>query len=351
MIFSMAGCGKKNIHQGGEGTNFPYTWKEEWKGTILLKLDGTYGPEDYRWTAESTDPSVLEVKVAKKEKKGIVSYRVKALKEGSAQVVFTRQREVPEDQAVESSVTKDNTDGVTPDVKDEMDSVTPDENADIDDFDMQSYLIEDFGAKEQGKTEEDAKAMEVEQDDPEDLEALRLATERYDSFLEQFRAKDVISEITIRFDAEPTGKKEKLKLNFVLANQQEFKGIQQNAGGSIDYKIWEDDTGDLKVRLPETGENWNVTWEGEYIPVEDPGIPGIVVSRPEMVDGRYIILEIQDQGYIEGAHCFIVRGLDQGTATLAFTNPEKQDCLMIDVEISKDGRITVLSHKLASAQG
>ncbi len=73
LVLGMAGCGKKNTYQGGEDTNFPYTWKEESKGSVLIRLDGKYGPEDYRWTAVSSDAEVVKVEVVKKEKNGIIS--------------------------------------------------------------------------------------------------------------------------------------------------------------------------------------------------------------------------------------------------------------------------------------
>ena len=100
-----AGCGKKEVYQGGEGTNFPYTCEEEGKGTYLIKLDGSYGEKDYRWVAENSDETVVKVEVAKKEKKGKVSYRVTPLADGMAEVRFIRQREVEADAAAEADTT------------------------------------------------------------------------------------------------------------------------------------------------------------------------------------------------------------------------------------------------------
>ena len=67
LVLGMAGCGKKNTYQGGEGTNFPYTWKEESKGSVLIRLDGKYGPEDYRWTAVNSDEQ-LPIRSIKQER-------------------------------------------------------------------------------------------------------------------------------------------------------------------------------------------------------------------------------------------------------------------------------------------
>jgi len=52
MILTLASCGKKEIHQGGEGTNFPYTWQDAGSGKVVIKLDGSYGDSDYTWVYE-----------------------------------------------------------------------------------------------------------------------------------------------------------------------------------------------------------------------------------------------------------------------------------------------------------
>ena len=339
MALSMAGCGKMNA--GGGETNFPYYWKEESRGTVLIKLDGTYGSGDYRWAVSSTDESVLQVKVAKKEKKGIITYRIKPLKEGSAQIVFVRQREVAEMTGTASEETSSG--------EGKEDTVTAGEG---------EAVKEGISMAQAKDAEPDLPAeSDREEEDPsvaaEEAEAALAAQRNYEDYLNRFRAKDVIGEIKVRLDAEPTGKKQKLKLKFVLAEIVEHKGVMQSESGenNIDYQVWEDSDGTLQIRLPELGESWSASWEGEYVPVEDPGIPGLTVSRPEMVDGKYIILEIQSEGYIEGANCYSVRGLDQGNAAIKFSNPKWENSLVINIMITKDGKISVLSHSLAGPNG
>lgn len=330
MILGLAGCGKMNM--GGEGTSFPYYWKEERRGTVLLKLDGSSSPEDYRWSIESTDETVLEVKVVKKEKKGLITYRIKPLKEGAAQIVFVRQREVS------SMGETDSTDVVKP-------------SEELGESNGQ-------GAQTEGllDIEEDQVPEKEKEEDPslaaEEASAVAAASEYYENYLNRFRAKDVVGEVTIRFDAEPTGKKGKLKLSFSLADIQEHKGVMQGeaGNGSTDYQLWEDSDGSVRLRLPNLEEEWSASWTGKYEPVEDPGIPGISVSVPEMQDGRYIILEIKDEGNLEGAHCYTVRGLDQGTATIEFTNPAMDDMLLLQIKISRNGEIEVLSHSMMAPQ-
>jgi len=338
----LAGCGKMNT--GGENTNFPYSWKEEGRGTVLLKLDGTYGPEDYRWGIASTDESVLQVKVVKKEKKGLITYRIKPLKEGSAQIVFVRQREMTQEEGASGSGASEGTDEAA-----SMEESFAEALYDATEIDGQDAL-----QNAEVKDEQEG-AADLPEEDPsaaaEAAEAALAASEAYEEYLDRFRAKDVIGEIKIRFDAEPTGKRGKLKLHLVLATTQEHKGVMQDTDGDVDYKLWENSDGSLQIRLPELEESWSFSWEGEYVPVEDQEIPGIVVSKPEIVNGKYIILEILEEGFIEGANCYTVRGFDQGSAVLTFSNPEFESRLVIHVMISRDGRISVLSHSMTAPQG
>lgn len=325
---------KKSWQQGGEDTNFPYSWKEERRGTVLLKLDGSCGPEDYHWSISSTDESVLEVKVAKKEKNGLITYRIKPLKEGVAQITFERQRD--------------------------MESLTGTAEESLESKESGASGEQGDDGVEEGQTEEYAQ-QEAEADpeemDPsvaaEEASAAAAASQRYEEYLGRFRAKDSIAEVKVRLDAEPTGKKDKLKLALVLAEVQEHKGVMQNANGEggFSYQVWEDSQGAVQVRLPELGESWSASWDGEYMPSEEQEFSGITVSRPEFVDGRYVILDILEEGYLEGAYCYTVQGLDQGSATVKFSNPKSESSLLIHVMISRDGKITVIGHNLEAPNG
>ena len=333
MLLGLAGCGKMNT--GGEDTNFPYSWKEERRGTVLLKLDGSRSPEGYYWSIKSTDETVLEVKVVKKEKKGIITYRIKPLKEGSAQVVFAKERDLS------STGEKESTSGDAAKDSDEPDDLASGTEGGMASAREEEIQLEDI------KEQETDPSMEAEE-----ASAAAMASENFEAYLSRFRAKDIIGEIEIRFDAEPVGKKGKLKLSLVLANTKEHKGIMQGGAqtGDIDYQLWEDSDGSLRLRLPMQEEAWSTSWNGKYEPVEDPGIPGIVVSVPEMRDGKYIILEIKDEGILEGAQCFTVRGLEQGTATIEFSNPALDEVLLIQIKISANGEIEVLSDSMMAPQ-
>ena len=331
-----AGCGDKNVNQGGEGTNFPYTWEEESKGTVLIKLDGSYGPKDYRWTVTSNDEEIVKVQVVKKEKKGVVSYRVTPLAEGAAQVTFTRQREVQgtAEGAEEADVTEnEETTGNEIANGGENSASAAEEELEVSD---EAMLAEMSEADESLSEEELAEAAE----------AAGRADVLYAQYMERYQVKDVLSEITFQFDADHSGKKGKLILSHTVASEQEHKGLMQSESEGFDYKLWEDSSGMLQLSLPIAEAGWETSWEGEYIAPEDPDIPGITISEPEKENGRYVILQIVSNGVIDGAQSFYVQGRAQGTATLQFTDKTSKRRLVVEIEISKDDIVSVLSHRM-----
>ena len=92
----LAGCNKNEVHQGGEGTNFPYTWQVKNNGSVIVKLDGSYAP-DYTWVVDEPAQAVIKVEAMGNEKKGVVSYRITPLAEGNAVITFTRRKELSQD--------------------------------------------------------------------------------------------------------------------------------------------------------------------------------------------------------------------------------------------------------------
>ena len=324
------------FQKGGEGTNFPYSWKEESGGTVLLKLDGSSGPEGYHWNITSTDASVLSVKVVKKEKNGVITYRIKPLMEGSVQIVFSMQRDVE----TLAGASKESLEGKESVAASDVQNGKNEQDA-LADEDIEGQLIDEMS--------EEVDPSEA----AEEASAAMAASQRYEDYLERHRAKDVIGEVKVRLDAQPTGKKNKLVLSFVLAQVQEYKGVMQNTAGEgeIAYQLWEDEKGSVQIRLPELGESWSVTWDGEYAPEEDVEVPGITIPKPKIVDGKYMILEVREEGFLEGAYCYTVMGEYKGSATLEFSNPKSEKSLLVYVMISKDGKITVVSHGMEAPQG
>lgn len=339
VVSGMAGCGSKNTHQGGEDTNFPYTWKEESNGSVLIRLDGSYGPEDYRWTAVSSGEEVVAVEVVKKEKKGKISYRIKPLAEGSAQVTFTRQREVAgAAEIAEASEAVETVENIETNIE-TAESVASDGEMEAGPV----PAMDGLGAEgpQEGDHPQEEYASQAEAPQEEDN-----ADELYERFLERYRVKDVLSEITFQIGVDHSGKKGKLKISAIKASGQERKGVMESEDTGFDYKLWEASSGELQLSLPIVEEGWETSWEGEYIPPEDPGIPGITSSEPEKENDRYVILRIKSNGVIEGAQSYTVQGLAQGTATLWFTDSQGKRRITVEVEISPDGVVTVISHRL-----
>ena len=347
MVFSMAGCGK-NTFQGGEDTNFPYTWKEERKGTILLTLDGSYGSQDYHWSAVSSDDKVLQVTVAKKEKNGKVSYRLTPLAEGPAQVTFVREREVQD--TIQGSIQgTDEEKGSTP-------AETQGEQAKGEENVKQNDAAADQPPQEEPSNDASSNNASPGENSA-DADYAAYAVKALEAYQEKYRPKDTICEIEVQINSAATGKKGKLKATVVVARTMEHKGIMQSSAGTqnvengFDYMLWEDSNGMVQLRLPSLENSWSIDWLSNYIAPEDPGIPGIIIPTPEKENGKDVILEIQNMGIIDGAQSYLIQGLYQGTATIEFSNPEKEMHLMIDISITKDGIISVLSHSLTVPQG
>ncbi len=250
------------------------------------------------------------------------------LSEGSAQVTFIRQRKEQE-----AAVNEDNIE------------ITESAN----NAETTGSAAEDSEAVSRDNEDESGPVPEAgpgEDTLPEDIpEDVNSADELYEQFLERYRVKDVLSEITFQFVADHSGKRGKLILSEVKATEQEHRGVMESADPDFSYKLWEDSSGMLQMSLPVVEEGWETSWKGEYIAPEDPDIPGITISEPEKEGGRYVILHINSNGVIEDEQNYSIQGLAQGRATLQFTGVSVKRRIIVEVEISSDGVVTVLSHR------
>ena len=358
---SMTGCGKKEIHQGGEDTNFPYTWQEESKGRILVTVDGSYGDKNYRWVAESSDESILKVSVAKKEKKGKASYHVKPVGEGAADIKFIRQRAVEEP---EPSKSEDDAAGQAgavgaadaPGAEGSSGLNMSGGVADVMNESLPAAAVAGDGQVEAGEAVEAAEAVEEPPEEmeadgdglrEEELDASELArlAQQIEQYETRFQARDAIAELTIRFDVEKTEKKGKLQAILSFDNLKEYSGIMQSEADNLDYRLWEDTTGALLLKFPDQDE-WTYSWEGEYIPPEADDTPGIMTEKLQQEDGRDVILEINNSGFMDGVQCFTVEGLAPGIATVTFTNTVRGSRVIVEIAISNSHKITVTSHRV-----
>jgi len=354
-ILLLSGCNKNKAHRGGEGTNFPYTWQEQSNGTVVIKLDGSYAP-DYTWSAENSDETVIKVETAGKEKKGIVSYRVTPLAEGTASVTFIRRRDCPEDMTLAAET----------DAEDLTESLTAAENEGVTDGgtqvvdkgeapSVQPLPVERMagslrftGGEDTDGGSETAQSAETEVENGSDEASAYEQDDAYDwysVYRERFAMKDTVSEITILFDVMASGKKGKLRAEGGMQFETEYKGLLKSEDAAVDYKLWEDETGSFILRIPFDTEPWTISWDGEYIP-ESAEQDGNMATAPEKVGGRYEIIRITREDALNGDECFEIRGLAPGNATAEFASAISGRKLVIEMTISKDGRITILSHRL-----
>ncbi len=383
----LAGCNKNEVHQGGEGTSFPYTWQEQNNGSVVVKLDGSHAP-DYGWTAENSDGTILQLEEVGKEKNGIVSYRVKPLAEGTAAITFTRMRELPADltgqeDASENDVVESVAESQAAEAEAETAETAQAEAETVEKAQAEAETAET--AQAEAETAETAQAetqstdaaseeaaVEIPKGDNPPI-ALPMETERmpggirgsysadvteagddglsanasHDSaqtqddvvsavvdetdydwmglYQERLKPKDIVSEIVIQFEVTPTGKKGRLRAGSVGDRAAEYKGLIRSADASLDYKLWDSDRGTLMVRIP---------FEKE---------PRVVKTT----EGSDEILSVVRLDGIAGDECYEIQGLTPGNVTVEFISLVQENKLLLELTVGEDSRITVLSHGTA----
>lgn len=393
----LAGCNKNEVHQGGEGTNFPYTWQVKNNGSVIVKLDGSYAP-DYTWGVDEPVQTVVKVEAIGNEKKGAISYRITPLAEGNAVVTFTRRKELSQDliaqdmdqgsdyEAVRKAIGETVAESEATESETAESEAAESETAETEV--AESETTESEAAENEtvessieeappvvipkGDTPPVAGPMEVERipgslvlsvdaDSTVSVETntinIESTTEPTDSestetldendadwntlYAERLTPHDVVSEIRIFFEVTPTGKKGKLCVAAQADYGVEYKGLTRSTDSSLDYKIWTDSMGSLMVRVPYTEKACEVSWEGEYLP-ETSGESGSAIE-PQKVDDRYEILTVSQLGAVGGDECFEIQGLESGRATVEFKTGQARK-LILEVAIAPNGEITVNSH-------
>ena len=378
----LAGCNKNEVHQGGEGTNFPYTWQVKNNGSVIVKLDGSYAP-DYTWVVDEPAQTVVKVEAIGNEKKGAISYRITPLAEGNAVVTFTRRKELSQDliaqdmdqgsdyEAVRKAIGEtvaesEATESETAESKaaesesaeseaaerssDEASTVvipkgdTPPAAGPMEVEHMPGGLVLSVGADSTVAVETNTINTETttELTDSESTETLDETGADWNTlYAERLTPHDVVSEIRIFFEVTPTGKKGKLCVAAQADYGVEYKGLTRSTDSSLDYKIWTDSMGSLMVRVPYAEKACEVSWEGEYLP-ETSGESGSAIE-PQKVDDRYEILTVSQLGAVGGDECFEIQGLASGRATVEFKTGQARK-LILEVAIAPNGEITVNSH-------
>ncbi|MBP5330347.1 MAG: hypothetical protein J6Y89_00655 [Lachnospiraceae bacterium] len=334
-VLLLAGCQKKDVVKGGEGTNFPYTWQERNNGTIIVTLDGGYAP-DYTWTVTNSDGNVASVETKKAEKDGKVTYLIEPQVQGETNITFSRIRELtaaePTPDTSSEEIVFDDDGGKRPlaNSTDDRDNTA---EPDIDPIEVERVSGETSAA-----TDDEVKQTENT--------VTENADEAYDAYRERLCPKDIVSEISMAIAVVPSDKKGKLTALVSADYGEEYAGLTRSTDRAFDYKLWCDDRGVLMVRLPFDTESWENSWTGEYDPPVNPEIlKGTIVLEPEFTDGRYEIVSIRRIDAIDGDECFEIQGLGPGRATVSFASPVKNKKLILDIRIAEDGWISLISYR------
>ncbi|MCR5476317.1 MAG: hypothetical protein K6E92_01670 [Lachnospiraceae bacterium] len=353
MLALLACCGKKEIHREGEGTNYPYTWQESKNGSILVTLDGSFTPE-YEWSAEndrSEDASPVKITVEGKEKTGRVTYRITPVSEGWANVAFVRSREVA---------------GATEEEPEQVE--LPEEGADVqerhpdEDPDAEEGPEEDPEPREEatvvpggvylGGVDEDGEDLEEELlISGEGAETVHYAVEDiavtwgnggYDS---GDTPVDLVCRIRFSLSVEPGSRKGKFKVVCSGTEGSEYQGLITGEEAGISYRLWCDDTGSLRVRVPINDGGWYATelTDAKLATREDvEDTPGLIYEEPEAdEDGFFHLVSGEDHGYVAGENAFLISGIAAGTTKVTISSPLLERQLVLALTLDENGKIKV----------
>jgi len=312
------GC-KKNLHEEGSGSNYPFTWQEKANGRIVVKLDGSHSA-DYSWAAVSEDESIATVEAKKEEKNGIIKYTIYPKGEGRTTIVFTREKETGEKAY----------DGEPIENTEEPSEVKPVDEGNV---------VEEAGSEDAG-----------EESEPDEY------AEMYNqNYFNSMVTENKVCVIRLDVTVEPKGKKFKALGSFIGLTEQE--GLKVVEGEAVDYRYWFAEDGSLNVRIPHTENGWiyDVTckYTGEEadedgVIVDENGQPlyGLVPDEvPADENGKNLTVDVSEVGSYEGEAVFSITGLAEGEATVLFKSPKEGLMVKFELTVSASGEIKVASHE------
>lgn len=336
----LTGCKKAQKFKLEQSTNYPITWTEETDGSVTVKLDGSF-KSDYTWTAVSSDDSLLEIK-AGKEKNGVITYRIKPIAEGNANVEFKRFRDVEEipvppepEPLTEEEIKKD----LSPEDQ------KPEEETSEEEFEPE-YIPSGTtltSTDEEGNTvevplfSEDAVVYEEEEVKAVDLEEI-------------YQPEDVVCKFTLSFFNEKKGKK-KVVTKTAAGDFYEGEGLIVGVHGE---RILRKARNEFVLLLPPCKGIWLRKEESKfsgnyYQELNDDGTVNEmkIMPRPAVdEDGNAIIMEVSNMGDYRGYTVFTVVGRGEGTATVTFSSPGEKIRTTINLVIDRDGFIQLDSYQM-----
>lgn len=332
------GCKKNEVISVTENTNYPFTYQESSKGSILVKLDGSYSP-DYQWTAASKNEAVASVEVEKEEKNGMITYRIVPQDEGFTTVEFVRMKDtgevdhlndVPEKEPDEDTSGEDMEEEDSEEYIPEEESASEEEN-----LSPEGYITAE-GVDENGNVIDGTVITDVT--NPEIIDLTSDENPYTEYYLSRLQAKDRVCYISLNITVEKKGKK-KLRSSADVSEVKDYEGLTTGESDGINYAIWKDETRDLLVRITEddyvvvSADCTFIDSESEKVNEDGEVIPLMVPERPEKgADGKDMILEVSQMGDNGNGAVYAIDGFTQGTAIVYFSIPAKKLRLVIELE-------------------
>ena len=329
-----AGC-NKTVNQGGEGTQYPFTWSVASNGTVTVKLNGSVTP-DYHWTAVSDNESVMIVKQKGTEKKGKATFKISPKSEGTATIRFVREREVVANTYTEQE-------GMT---SEELESI----EAEVAERDAKE------AARKIPKEELEGQIIASEQpsdEEPSEVPSNVIPAQEESSNIEETRRtpKDMVSNISIYFSVTPNGKK--YSVSGTVMETEEQSGIISESELDMPYQIWQDESGNYRINLSSVKGGWLVFENSEYTGVIEEivdeetgmvtGYSGIIPEVDE--EGYAVVIDVTDNGGVYD-NSFEITPLAPSKGTLFFSSPVEKKRVVVDFEIAQGNVVSITGHRV-----
>lgn len=337
----LAGCQKAQTYELDRSANYPITWTENKNGTVSVKLDGSHSAEGYTWEAVCSDETLVEVK-AGKEKKGVITYQIKPIGEGSAHIEFKRSRPTEEIPVVpEVEVSEENDPPKDPEFEEVPDTS---ENVEEDPEYVQSGTMLTTYDEDGNEvlvplfSEGDliAPESEVTEDDFAKLEEIH-------------EPEDVVCKFTLNIISEAKGKR-KFTAKTAAGDFFEGEGLTVCSNGE---RFWRESENEIIVLVPPCEgiwlENDESTFSGKYYQElnEDGSVNEMKeLPMPQIDDeGNPVVLEVSCDGDYRGYTVFRIHGLGEGTGEVTIGSPALKQRIIFNVSMDRTGVITIDSFR------
>lgn len=334
----LTGCKKAQTYELNRETNYPITWTENTNGTVNIKLDGSYKAEEYTWEAICSDDTLITIKPGK-EKKGVITYQITPIGEGTASVEFKRSRAIEEIPPVPEFVSDtENDPPKNPELKE---TETPDE---VDAFDQEPEYIpsgtmltsydDDGNLVEVPFFSEDDVVVQIDEpaDNLTELEAYHTP-------------EDVVCKFTLIISSEAKGKK-KFTATTTAGDFFESEGLTICSYGE---RFWRLSDNQIIVLVPPCDGIWlesdESAFSGKYYQELNPD--GSInemkeLPMPQLDDeGNPVVLEVSRNGLYRDYSVFYIRGLGEGTGVVKLSSPALKVRITFNVSMDRYGAITV----------